>query len=257
MPPQNPFSLARIESLTRRIRANTREQIVALTNELTARNQALIAGASAGSTVPFTRYVDGVLGKPLDQVRADGMTLTEFHLLGHVVDAAIRMLIERSPFGPAEGGHYRDDHRLYVNGQRRDATKEGTPVEIKQTDQVVILNPRPYARKIEGGARERFRGRMTNRRPGLSVQAPDGVYEITVRELRQRFGNIAVIGFTYRAAFDGAVVDPAAVPKAILGPYQRNRQGRFVAGNRAAIGGRPQHNVSSERFPAIEITGRT
>lgn len=198
MPMQNPFSTAKIQALTERVLANNKAQIIRLTNELTEENQRAIAG-SFGDQVPIQRFVDGVLGKPLEQVKPDGVTLTEFELIGHVVDAVLQELFQVSPYGPEKGGHYRDDHWLFVNGQRRDASVEGGAVRIDPTDKVVIINTRPYARKIEGGARRRSGGRASPRRPGLSVQAPDGVYEITARKMAGRLGNIAVINFTYLA----------------------------------------------------------
>jgi hypothetical protein len=240
----NPFSAGKIAIMVDRVRATTRQQIIDLTREKTAANQAAIA-QTLGHPAPTELFVDGQLGKALEQVEAGGYTLTEFELLGNVVDAALQALFEASPVGPDKDGHYRDDHWLYVNGQRRDAAAEGAAVEIGPTDEVVIINMRPYARKIEGGARERFRRRMTNRRPGLSVQAPNGVYEVTARALKQRFGNIATIRFAYRGVMGGAPVSQTGPT-----PIKRNARGRFVES-----GGTRAHNVSSNRFPALEISG--
>lgn len=200
---KNPFTADRISALTQRIRAHTKAQIISITNERTSQNQRAIAG-DLGSQVPITRYVDGVLGKPLVDVKPDGVTLTEFELLGPVIDAAMEVLIRNSPYGPDEGGHYVDDHWLFVNGQRRDAVAEGAAVAVGPGDDIFILNARPYARKIEGGAIERRRRRLTNRRAGLSVQAPDGVYEISAAEIAGRFGNIARVRFAYRALPSGS-----------------------------------------------------
>lgn len=227
--PTNPFTGSRIASLTQRVQANTKSQIIKLTTELTAQNQRAIAGALGGEA-PTTRFVDGVVGKPLGDVKPDGFTLTEFHLIGHVIDEIIKALFAASPYGPEEGGHYRDDHLLFVNGQRRDATAEGEVVAIKPTDEVVIINVRPYARKIEGGRGRRTRGKMTSRRPGLSVQAPNGVYEITGRQMAARFGNMAKIRFVYRSVIGGGMASSSASPRT--------------------------RNASPNRFPALEITVR-
>lgn len=201
--PANPFTSTRITALTERVRATTRQQIIDLTLAGTTRNLEAI-GATLGEAPPFTRFVDGSEHKPLDQVNDHGFTLTRFELLGNVVDETIKALILASPVGPEKGGHYRDDHWLFVNGTRRDFSIDGATIPIAANDNVVIVNLRPYARKIEGGARERFRGRLTNRRPGLSAQAPDGVYEITARTLQRRFGNIAKIQFGYHGLIGSA-----------------------------------------------------
>jgi len=212
----NPFTPARIAALTERIHVTTREQIIDLTVSRSIKNQAAIQ-AAFGHEAPIERFVDGQPNKPLSQVNPAGFTLTRFELLTNVVDEAIKALVLASPVGPAKGGHYRDDHWLFVNGQRRDFGIEGSTVILAANDNVIIVNLRPYSRKIEGGARERFRGRMTNRRPGLSVQAPNGVYEITARDLQRRFGNVASIRFAYR----GLVGAPS--------PAGRARQDRYPA----------------------------
>jgi len=212
----NPFTPGRISALVETVRVRTREQIISVTNLKTAENLTAI-GASFGDIAPYRRFVDGVLGKPLEQVSDHGYTLTQFELIQSVVDAAIEALILASPVGPEKGGHYRDDHWLYVNGARRDFSAERSEVAIGPTDTVVIVNVRPYARKIEGGSRRRFSGRLTDRRPGLSVQAPNGVYEITAQALRRRFGNIASINFTYRGIVGAA------------SPAGKSRQDRYPA----------------------------
>lgn len=193
--PANPFSGGKIAALTERIRVQTRQQLIDITRQRTAENQAALR-AVFGSEAPIERWVDGALGKPLEQ--AQQVTLTEFSTLQFVVDAALAALIQASPYGQEREGHYRDDHWLYVNGTRRSAAAEGAAVPIEQTDQIVILNPRPYAARIEGGTPGRYKGQMVARRPGLSVQAPDGVYEITAKALRLRFGRIAKIAFAWR-----------------------------------------------------------
>jgi len=215
MPTASPFTSTRIKALADRITVASRQQLVETTKEKVAANQAAIRTA-LGQEAPIHQYVDGSPNRPVDDAQL--VTLTEFDLLGHVVDAAFQMLIERSPVGPDEGGHYRDDHWLFVNGQRRDATTEGAVVDISPADEVVIINMRKYARKIEGGfrfAKGNAGGRLLKgtgseghektRRPGLSVQAPDGVYEISAKDLQRRFGNIAKITFGDRGAL-GAVV---------------------------------------------------
>lgn len=196
---QNPFSNSRIEALTERVRVNTQQQLVRVTRERTLEIQSDIA-ASFGAAIPFRRWVDGTLGKPLEQAKL--VTLTAFETLQIVIDATIEALIAASPYGPEKGGHYRDDHWLFVNGQRRDAFAEGVAVTVAPTDQIIIVNARPYARKIEGAARRGASRR--DRRPGLSVQAPNGVYEITAREIARRFGHIASVRFTYRGLAGGS-----------------------------------------------------
>jgi hypothetical protein len=240
----NPFNPQRVTDIVNRIHVANRRQLVQVTLRKTADNQAAIRRVF-GQDAPTDLFVDGQSAKPLSQ--AQEFTLTRFHLQTNIVDAAIRMLMERSPVGPGRNGHYRDDHWLFVNGVRRDATHEGDVVQIKPGDEVVIINMKPYARKIEGGPRNRFNRRLADRRPGLSAQAPNGVYEITARDLQRKFGTVATIRFTYRALIGGGLVTPSTPRPAI-----RSTRGRFVF-----QGGPRPGNRSADRFPALEIEAKT
>jgi len=133
---------------------------------------------------PVTRFVDGVRGASEDVVKPAGVIVYDIALVGDVIDAAFALLIQLSPDGPGRIGHYRDRHLLFVNGRQTDAMEyESGVVSIPPGAEIVIANLQPYARKIEKGS---------------SLQAPDGVYEIAVRQLRQRYGNVATIKFEYR-----------------------------------------------------------
>ena len=236
------FTPQRVTDLISYVRASTQKQLIRLTYDRTTRNQQAIVRAF-GQEAPTQRWVDGVLGKPVTQ--AQEVTLTRFTLFSNIIDVAMKMLFQRSPYGPEKDGHYRDDHWLFVNDIRRDATNEGQVVQIMPGDQVVIINMRPYARKIEGGARSRYSNRLTDRRPGLSVQAPNGVYEITARDLQRMFGTIATIRFTYRGMMgSGLAPSAAAGPRAVV----RNVRGRFMHS-----GGPRPGNRGADRFPALEI----
>ncbi len=239
------FTPQKVDDLIKIYRANTREMLISETKRLTDLNQQAIMQAF-GSTAPIERIVDGQIGKPLEQ--AQSVTDTIFHLHTNVVDEALRLLITRSPVGPGRHGHYRDNHWLYVNGVRRDAMLQGgTKVELRKGDKVVIINVKPYARKIEGGAKHKYRARLTQRRPGLSSQAPDGVYEVTARDLKNKYEKIAIIRFAYHGNVEGALIEQEAIART----PRRNKLGRFHSQ------GGPRHgNDAKDRFPALEIEAR-
>jgi hypothetical protein len=239
----NPFDPQRVTDLVVRVNAATKAQLISITLQETAENQILIEQIF-GHPAPTQLFVDGQSGKPLSQ--AEVVTLTRFELHSNVIDAALKMLMERSPYGPDEGGHYRDDHWLFVNNIRRDATREGDMVQINPGDEAVIINMRPYARKLEGGALSRT-NRLTNRRPGLSAQAPNGIYEITARDLQRKFGTVAIIRFAYRAIIGTGLVSTAAPARTAI----RSSRGRFLS-----QGGPRPHNDPKVRFPALEIEMR-
>jgi hypothetical protein len=235
----------RVTDMVKRVQAFNQRQLVDITRRKVRENQARIRRVF-GQEAEINQYIDGQLGKPLSSAKE--FTLTQFHLQSGVVDTAWKMLAERSPYGPDKFGHYRDDHWIYVNGVRRDAELNGgKPILIGPRDHVVIVNMRPYARKIEGGAKTRFRNRLTDRRPGLSVQAPNGVYEITARDLQRMFGRIAEIRFTYRGVIGGKLAFSDIPRKAV-----RGTRGRFQFS-----GGPRPGNKSENRYPSLEISART
>jgi hypothetical protein len=224
--------------------AATRKVLISETRRLVALNEQAIMD-TFGSPAEIEQTVDGQVGRALDQ--ALKYTDTVFHLHANVVDEALRLLIMRSPIGPGRHGHYKDAHWLYVNGTRRDVQLEGNKVELKRGDKIVIVNVKPYARKIEGTPYQRFKQRMTHRRPGLSVQAPDGVYEVTARDLQKLYGKIAIINFTYRGNVEGALLEQATVARS----PKRNRSGRYHSQGGPRSGG-----DAKDRFPALEIEAR-
>jgi hypothetical protein len=227
------------------IKVNTRKTLISETKRLVGANQTAIVHVF-GSPAIVEQLVDGQANKALDQ--ALKYTDTLFHMHANVVDEALRLLITRSPVGPGRDGHYRDNHWLYVNGARRDATLEGgNKVELKKGDKAVIINTKPYARTIEGTPYARFRNRLSHRRPGLSAQAPDGVYEVTARDLQKSYGKIAIIRFTYHGNVAGALAEQAAVARS----PKRNRSGKFYSQGGPRSGG-----DAKDRFPALEIEMR-
>jgi len=239
------FTPQKVTDLVDFYRASTRQMLISETKRLTALNQQAIVQAF-GSPAEIEQIVDGQQGRALDQ--ALKYTDTIFHLHTNVVDEALRLLITRSPVGPGRNGHYRDAHWLYVNGVRRDAMLQGgNKVELKRGDKIVIINVKPYARKIEGGAKHKYRARLTQRRPGLSSQAPDGVYEVTARDLKNKYDKIAIIRFAYHGNVEGALVEQEAIART----PRRNKMGRFHSQ------GGPRHGSDAkDRFPALEIEAR-
>lgn len=115
----------------------------------------------------------------------------EFARRTSVAEAVIWALAElrrRSPVGPAERGHYRDDHFVMVNGAQVLGDVRAALMALQPTDRVQIVNPRPYARKIEGATGSRKTGR--GKRQALSRQARGGVYRVVVRALEARYGRV-------------------------------------------------------------------
>ncbi|WP_109150730.1 hypothetical protein [Azospirillum sp. TSO5] len=185
---------------------------------------------------PTTVVVDGHRGASEDTVQYGGVIQYEFHPAGDVIDATYAALMEAAP---VKTGNYAKHIWMYVNRVRRDAATEGATVDIMPGDEVVFIDTVPYARKIEG-----WRGRRSQSRPGLSAQAPNGVFEITARALKARFGNYPVkIDFDYRGVIEGGIAEAGEAKSAV-----RGKKGRFVAN-----GGTQSANRSENRWPSIVI----
>lgn len=138
-----------------------------------------------GKVPPHDHWVDGREGAPFESINLPSGNITiQFQLGGEVAAEALRLLRENSP---VRGGDYKKSHRLFADG-----SEISDPSEAIGAKKFVIISVVPYARKIERG---------------LSKQAPDGVYEVTAALLRQRFGNLAQIRFTYQSVVEGAAIE--------------------------------------------------
>ncbi|WP_431861377.1 hypothetical protein [Azospirillum sp.] len=190
---------------------------------------------------PKQTIVDGRRGAAEEQVKPGGVIEYHINPVAEAIDAIYEELVKRSPVGPAKGGHYRDDHQMFVNGIPFNAEEAGRKIEVFPSGtEVVFINTRPYARKIEGGFRliGSFGRTADDRTPGLSVQAPNGVYEVTAREMKRRFANYPMeITFEYRAVMNESF-------NVAKGERVRGAKGRFVGWN----GGATRY-----RFPCIAI----
>lgn len=128
----------------------------------------------------FQRFVDGVEGAPEEAVRLGGVIVYDYPRMDLVVAHARQVLFERSPFGRPEGGHYRDRHRLTLNG-----VEVADVSGFRPGDEIAIVNTSPYARKIEMGT-------MKMRLPGT-----DHVYAQAQQIVRRTYGSLADIRFRF------------------------------------------------------------
>jgi len=142
----------------------------------------------------YIQAIDGDTGKPIPQIEPFGQAFFRFRYGREVIAFALEALRAVSP---VLSGAYRSSHELFADG-----TLIADFNQIGDAKTVVITNTLPYARKIEGGRRGRDAvkhhdsGAMTQRK-GSSVQAPDGVYELTAQTVNRRYGNIAKARFGY------------------------------------------------------------
>jgi hypothetical protein len=140
--------------------------------------------------IPSKTWVDGKQGAPPESVNPDrGKILTQWEMLGEIVEFIDAMLVMRSPVGPS--GNYARSHQLFADGVETDPEKPA-PAET-----YIFISRLPYSRKVERG----------------QGSAPDdGVYEGAVEMANRRFGNLAWIKFGFQAVVDGAMQDYSAAP---------------------------------------------
>jgi hypothetical protein len=128
-----------------------------------------------------------------------------YYRMGDVVSAALQQLRSNSPVGSSGDPHpglYRDSHTIFVDGH---VVKDLSG--WKPGSQINISNPVPYARKIEVGK--------------MKLSVPNHVYEMAAQVLAGRFGNIAVIKFTFMPVRFGDIQTYAAFSKQLKAGRRR------------------------------------
>lgn len=140
---------------------------------------------------------DGVPRRDPEQVRVGGkIEAIRRPQMAEAVLWALGELARRSPIGPPEHGHYRDDHLVLLNKVQVDPGRVVSVLRaVKEGDRVQIVNPRIYARKLEGATASKKTGRQKRR--GTSAQARAGIYRPVLRALVQRYGRSMFFNFDY------------------------------------------------------------
>lgn len=131
---------------------------------------------------------DGVVRRDPRQVKPFGkIEFVARTNMWQVVQWIMAELFRRSP---VKTGAYRQGHMLMINGAEVKGNLRAALQKVKPGDRVQVVNPLPYARKIEvqafKAAGRNSRGRI--RRRAQSRQAPQGVYKPVVRSAVQRWG---------------------------------------------------------------------
>lgn len=154
--------------------------------------------ASAGLDKDAVVITDGVRAKPAADVKPFGkIVFVAKPSMAEAVLWALAKLIEISPVGPAEGGHYKDDHVVMLNGRAIEGNLRSELAKIGPGDRVQIVNPRVYARKLEGATARRSTSRYREARKGTSRQAPNGIYRVVQRLVVQRYSKSLFADFKY------------------------------------------------------------
>ena len=136
---------------------------------------------------------DGMPRRDYLQVKPFGRI--EFAARTSMVEAVRWALTELQKKSPVLTGRYASSHTVMINGAEVEGNVWGALRNVRPTDRVQIVNPQPYARKIEGATANRRTGR--GKRAALSRQARSGVYRVVLRALVNRFGKALFFDFKY------------------------------------------------------------
>lgn len=110
--------------------------------------------------------------------------------MAEIVRFALTELQKKSP---VKTGRYASTHMVMINDQEVQGNIWAALRAVKETDRVQIVNPQPYARKIEGATANGKTGRGL-RKPS-SRQAPGGVYRPVQRAIINRFGRSLFVDY--------------------------------------------------------------
>lgn len=136
---------------------------------------------------------DGMPRRDYLQVKPFGRI--EFAARTSMAEAVRWALTELQKKSPVLTGRYASSHTVMINGAEVQGNIWGALRNVRPTDRVQIVNPQPYARKIEGATANRRTGR--GKRAALSRQARSGVYRVVLRALVNRFGKALFFDFKY------------------------------------------------------------
>jgi hypothetical protein len=136
---------------------------------------------------------DGMPRRDYLQVRPFGRI--EFAARTSMAEAVRWALTELQKKSPVLTGRYASSHTVMINGAEVQGNIWGALRNVRPTDRVQIVNPQPYARKIEGATANKRTGR--GKRAALSRQARSGVYRVVLRALVNRFGKALFFDFKY------------------------------------------------------------
>ncbi len=136
---------------------------------------------------------DGMPRRDYLQVKPFGRI--EFAARTSMAEAVRWALTELQKRSPVLTGRYASSHTVMINGAEVQGNIWVALRNVRPTDRVQIVNPQPYARKIEGATANRRTGR--GKRAALSRQARSGVYRVVLRALVNRFGKALFFDFKY------------------------------------------------------------
>lgn len=146
----------------------------------------------------YRTVVDRKFDLPVESVKDYGVvSYVRRAGMPEIIQTAVKLIRKISP---RKTGQYLANHIILVNGKEI-PLHSVDKIVLSPDDIVQLMNVTEYARKIEGydigTGGETKKGKPRKRKP-QSSQAPQGVYRLTARLLKQQYGNSAYIKYTFR-----------------------------------------------------------
>lgn len=136
---------------------------------------------------------DGVPRRAPEAVKPFGKI--EFIARSNMADIVMWALNELWKASPVRTRRYINSHTVMINGVQVGGNLVSALRAVKPGDRVQIVNPQPYARKLEGATASGRTGR--GKRKASSRQAPNGVYRVVQRLAVERYGRSVFVDFKY------------------------------------------------------------
>lgn len=126
---------------------------------------------SGDGATSWDTYVDGKKGAQEYSVKPNGVILYHFNALPEAAIQAVTLAMQRSP---VRSGRYRRAWLVVVNGKVWSEDLSAIP----SGSEVMVLNPQPYARKMDTG--------------GMKTSVPPGIVEYVRQRILRRFPTLKV-----------------------------------------------------------------
>lgn len=162
-------------------------------NTIAIGERELISAVRGGFDQQPVVITDGVPRRDYRQVKPFGKI--EFARRANMAEAALWILDQLQRRSPVLTGRYVSSHTVMINGQEITGNIREALMRVGGADRVQIVNPQPYARKIEGATANKRTGR--GKRRAISRQARSGVYRVVHRAVLQRYGRTIFADFKY------------------------------------------------------------
>lgn len=130
--------------------------------------------------------VDGVQGRPFEEVKPGGMIVANFDYRSEIVAACFDELKARSP---VVSGEYIKNHFCIIDGKGLPPLTVPTAAQVAAADRIYVTNPMHYARRLEVG--------LTEDGQPFVKQVDPHIFEAATEAVADVYGKSAYIWFTY------------------------------------------------------------